>query len=734
MRHLITKILLLVCFALGSLQSKASHIFAADLLYRHLSGNTYVVMLTLYGDCSADGTLFAQLYTARPQVLVYNGVVLSSDTLRLTLSPGSGIEVSPVCPSRINETYCHGGSLPGIRQFIYTDTVTLSGPSANWRFVFNGRLGNSYRAGRSSNITNAAGGTVMQLQATLNNTSGPNNSPVYSTIPTPFYCLNILQDYNQGATDVNGDSLSFSLVTAINAETGGGVTYRFPYYAANPLSTNPGTYTYNSYNGQMRFNPDIVQNALVVNRVYEYKRGVLVGTSEREMTFIVLSSCSGTLPSPHLINVVGATVDADNTINICKGTPFVRFTIDINNPDRDIVNLTYNGLPAGATLNLIRDSTEHPYANFSWNTDTLAPGIYTFYLRIKNNHCPLISNQTVAYTIRVAEKPTIDVLQISPTECIHQAGVKINMTKGFKPRNVSFYKDGTLVKRITDTSDLVIDSLLAGNYIAVVSSDSLCTASTSFVVVDSGKIPIAGFTKSLCKNDDPMQLNIDPIVAGATVAWYNLDGSLRTDPPTVSTMNIGTYQWYFIQNFGACSSGPVFVTAIVNDLPVATILNIPTTVCYGDDIKLLATGGIKYDWYPTAIVRKDTSGNYATLINPTSLIVVATDANGCKDTATVTYNNIEQCCNFAFPNAFTPNNDGINDQFRMVTYGNMKYYSFSIYNRYGQRVFWSGDAKRGWDGTFGGEPCESGVYFYYLDAECLTGPQQQQKGDITLVR
>ena len=100
----------------------------------------------------------------------------------------------------------------------------------------------------------------------------------------------------------------------------------------------------------------------------------------------------------------------------------------------------------------------------------------------------------------------------------------------------------------------------------------------------------------------------------------------------------------------------------------------------------------------------------------------------------MTYNNIEQCCNFAFPNAFTPNNDGINDQFRIVTYGNMKYYSFSIYNRYGQRVFWSGDAKRGWDGTFGGEPCDPGVYFYYLDAECLTGPTQQQKGDITLVR
>lgn len=69
------------------------------------------------------------------------------------------------------------------------------------------------------------------------------------------------------------------------------------------------------------------------------------------------------------------------------------------------------------------------------------------------------------------------------------------------------------------------------------------------------------------------------------------------------------------------------------------------------------------------------------------------------------------------PNAFTPNNDGINDVFHIMPIENYKVNKFSIYNRWGKLMFETNDARNGWDGTFGGEPAPSGVYVYYIEMQ-----------------
>ena len=722
----------------GGLLCRASHIFGGDLLYTYISGNTYRVTLTLYGDCNAktsNPSLFAQLYTATPIVHIYfSGSFVYTDSFVLHLNPGSGVEVSPVCPGKISQTTCNGGTLPGVIQFIYSDTLTLPFANPGWKFAFKGELGGS-GAGRSQNITNAMGGTIMELIATLNNSTAPNSSPVYSNIPTPFYCINILQQYNQGAIDPNGDSLVFSLVPALNANTDLPVSYFFPFSAGDPLSTTSGGFNFYPLNGQMTFTPNIVQDALVVNRVSEYRDGFLVGTSEREMTFIVLDNCDATPPSPYIANLIGATLSSGNVINICRGTPLVTFSIDINNPNGDLTTLTPSGVPTSATLSVIGDSTSNPSVNFSWNTATLLPGVYTFFLNIKNNHCPLSNSQTAAYTINVANPPTINAQQLSETQCIHPAGIQFTMTEGFLPYKITVSQGGSVVKTVTDsTSQIVIDSLPAGTYTAVVRSDSLCQASVSFTISDSGALPVSNITESLCKGDPSFPIEVTPVAAGAVISWFNADGTPLSSAPIVNTTNAATYSWTFVETYKTCTSGLITVDVTVHNQPTAEILNIPQTVCYGDQIQLEATGGSTYTWTPADIVKSDTNGQYVEIITPVTLVVTVTDQYGCSGSATVEYSDIQQCCNFSFPNAFTPNGDGHNDGFRIVTYGNMRHYSLTIYNRWGQQVFWTGDPKSAWDGKFGGEPCEMGVYYYHLDAECLTGPKEIRNGDITLIR
>src|SRR6202012_1997711 len=65
---------------------------------------------------------------------------------------------------------------------------------------------------------------------------------------------------------------------------------------------------------------------------------------------------------------------------------------------------------------------------------------------------------------------------------------------------------------------------------------------------------------------------------------------------------------------------------------------------------------------------------------------------------------------FYIPNAVTPNNDGSNDVFRPLIFGNVSSYSFSIFNRWGQRVFESSALGSGWDGRLPGSPQPPGLY------------------------
>ena len=92
------------------------------------------------------------------------------------------------------------------------------------------------------------------------------------------------------------------------------------------------------------------------------------------------------------------------------------------------------------------------------------------------------------------------------------------------------------------------------------------------------------------------------------------------------------------------------------------------------------------------------------------------------------------CCGFSYPDAFTPNGDGRNDRFRVVSYGNQAQFGLSIYNNWGQRVYYGLDPAEGWDGLFGGKPCDAGTYYYFVSATCFTGRRESHKGSLVLIR
>ncbi len=88
-----------------------------------------------------------------------------------------------------------------------------------------------------------------------------------------------------------------------------------------------------------------------------------------------------------------------------------------------------------------------------------------------------------------------------------------------------------------------------------------------------------------------------------------------------------------------------------------------------------------------------------------------------------------------FPNAFSPNNDGINDIYKAKEgYQSIVEFKAVIYNRYGQKLYEWNDPAGGWDGTYHGKDVAQGTYYVHVSARGADGLKYNIKRDVNLLR
>ncbi len=86
------------------------------------------------------------------------------------------------------------------------------------------------------------------------------------------------------------------------------------------------------------------------------------------------------------------------------------------------------------------------------------------------------------------------------------------------------------------------------------------------------------------------------------------------------------------------------------------------------------------------------------------------------------------------PNAFTPDGDGLNDDFKVINPpDNIESFAMYIYNRWGQKVFETKDITHGWDGTFQGKASPAGTYVYLIE-NSIAGYDFDTNGTVVLIR
>jgi gliding motility-associated-like protein len=199
--------------------------------------------------------------------------------------------------------------------------------------------------------------------------------------------------------------------------------------------------------------------------------------------------------------------------------------------------------------------------------------------------------------------------------------------------------------------------------------------------------------------------------------------------PTNVTFS-GTYQ-LISTNVASCAD-----TAIVHlsvSSPVIANAGNDDNAVYNETYQLHGSGGAQYLWTPSSVLNNASIANpIAILTDDTQFILTVSDNNGCTDKDTVIIR-VLQGPTFYIPNAFTPNGDGLNDNFKPTYVGIAKLDYFRVYDRYGVLIFETSDIGKAWNGFYRSTKQNTGNFVYIVKGIDKNGKEKVLRGNVLLI-
>ena len=237
-------------------------------------------------------------------------------------------------------------------------------------------------------------------------------------------------------------------------------------------------------------------------------------------------------------------------------------------------------------------------------------------------------------------------------------------------------------------------------------------------------------------------------IGGQTFQWDFGDPSSGADNTSIlnSTTHLyaspGTYTIRMIANDpNTCNkTDDTTVTIIVYDKPTANFSYTPLVPVENTPnifTNLSSANAVKFKWIfgdgdTLATTSRSTVEHQYNKTGTFNACLVAFNAVGCPDTLCKPVSTIVVPA-LDVPNAFTPNSNDVNSKIFVRGFGIAKM-RFIIWNRWGQKVFETGNRLEGWDGRVKGTVQPMDVYAFTLEVEFFDGTKTTRKGDITLIR
>ena len=264
-----------------------------------------------------------------------------------------------------------------------------------------------------------------------------------------------------------------------------------------------------------------------------------------------------------------------------------------------------------------------------------------------------------------------------------------------------------------------------GNYELMVIDSLNCSISTNFFIDEIPAPTVDLIDTTLCN----LFFQIENIVSFTGSQWsasssnITFNNELNTNP-SLEASESGIYTIAYQDTL--CNTQASFEIEFIPD-PYTEVLD--TSLCKGEKHSLQAlieTQNTMYLW---------NNGSMENTIDVTETNYYWVSASNSCGTYTDSAYIIFYDCDLDVPNVFTPNNDGVNDEFELTNFQGIKTFNCYIYNRWGNFITSFDEVNFKWDGkTLNGNQATDGVYFYLIKAETNGGQEINKHGNIHLIR
>ena len=632
MKRILLSIIAILFFAAAMVLPKtaeASHEMGADMTYQCINACTIRVYLRAYRYCPGSN-------------FISNNVAFTAQT------PGCGqplaiggwsaqvtTEVTPVCPSVPTGCTQPGAAIGGVQEFFwYRDYNICNVPNC----IFTMSFSDCCRNPNITSLANASGQGIAIGATTLNTNITPcNSSPQFSNPPVPYICQGQAFTFNQGASDPEGDSLSYSLGPCYQTAPNTQVSYAPGFNQNAPLGPSWNV-TINSVTGDVTClpTPGNLVTAVLCVYVGEWRNHVLINTIVRDIQMTVISCPNNVLPSSAGINSVsGGATSGPFTVTMCAGNT-LSFHIPTTDPDAGQVQTMFwnQNIPTATFTNSSGSQVDTlvgslPVGYFTWTPTTT--GTFSFLVTIRDNACPIRGQNQFTVTINVVGGLPGAGITATPTGCTN---VSLNANPGngnTGPYSYVWSGNGNLNLN-PNVNAQTLNHTYPGPGIYNVSvqiTDNFGCISTlnSTVNIAAGPTSDGGPDISICSGL-PIQLGSNALPPGQTYSWFpanNLSATNVAQPVFQHTLAGNTpltINYTVTATTGFCTAID-YVTVVVYPIPTATI-NGNLAICNGQSTTLTAAGGNSFLWSTG-----DVTPSITVSPNQTTTYSVIVNGNGC---------------------------------------------------------------------------------------------------------
>ena len=456
-------------------------------------------------------------------------------------------------------------------------------------------------------------------------------------------------------------------------------------------------------------------------------------------SFAYANTSVGMLNNGHI--AVFGTANSDFLAFVGQGTDTIRHAIIANfTPDFDFLNGIM--LASKHSTNYYNTvATQHPNGRISYTRFSENHNLYNediIYGNIQNNRVKREriyhekNRSSIAVSNFLFYQPAEDIVIQSYSDSSAKKGglemVSLNDSEvaddcGGTDTSLTFIQEYFMKSSTIQIDSIITNTFYKSYHNFVNQSQGNLTATTGCDLTNPNVHynPVISLAKEtfICKGGNRQ------LTAGAGYSQYLWsDGSTN---PSILVSDTGKY-WVSITDQNGCKgSDTTSIIAIVSS-PVA-FLPPDTSVCLGANLTIVPLGAYQfYHWSDFS------SGRTLTVSKPGLYWLQVTDSNNCVGTDTIQINQTRCLNELLVPSAFTPNGDGLNDLLKPFLSGNIIRFMFTVYDRWGGKVFETQSLQHGWNGKRSGVPLPNGVFIWYCQYQLSGQAAKVKKGTVMLIR